>query len=255
VVRGRARFLYAFVVAGALATLGFASTAAARASASRRILNGPQPVVVHPDAVLSNETTSTTWSVADYAVPIRARATNASARVGTLQFLTPDEFLQSYLLLRLHWTRSGYWVELRIPGRPNGRIGWVPRGALDSFNHTDLQLVVNRAAQLLTLYQSGREIFQAPVGVGKPSTPTPPGHFWITEAFVSADPFYGPYAFGTSDYSTLSEWPGGGIVGLHGTNEPALVPGDPSHGCIRLHNSDVLRLSSLVSIGTPLLVE
>jgi lipoprotein-anchoring transpeptidase ErfK/SrfK len=41
---------------------------------------------------------------------------------------------------------------------------------------------------------------------------------------------------------------------LHGTNEPALVPGDPSHGCIRLHNSDVLRLKSLLSIGTPLLV-
>lgn len=208
-----------------------------------------------PVAILSNETTSTTWSVADSAVAIRARPTQHSARVATLQYLTPDGFLQSYLLLREQWTSSGLWVDLRIPGRPNGRTGWVPRGVLDTFNHTDMEIVVNRAARQLTLYRDGHAIFEAPVGVGKPSTPTPPGHFWITEAFPSSNPAYGPFAFGTSDYSTLTDWVGGGVVGLHGSNEPWLIPGDPSHGCIRLHNSDVLRLSKLVGIGTPLLVE
>jgi hypothetical protein len=207
------------------------------------------------DIVLSNETTSTTWSLGYSVVPIRAAPSNSSARVGTLHLQTPDGFLQSYLLLRERPASSGWWVELRIPGRPNGRVGWVPRGALDSFNHTNMQIVVNRAARSLTLYRARRVIYQAPVGVGKPSTPTPPGHFWITEAFASTDPFYGPWAFATSDYSTLSEWPGGGIVGLHGTNEPSLVPGAPSHGCIRLHNSDILRLESMVQVGTPLLVQ
>lgn len=207
-----------------------------------------------PDLVLSNETTSSTWTVADYGVAIHALPQKNSARVGTLQFSTPDGFLQSYLLLREHWTNTTAWIQLRIPGRPNGRVGWVPRGALDSFNHTDMQVVVDRASRRLTVYRAGRAIFQAPVGVGKPSTPTPPGHFWITEAFPSSNAAYGPYAFGTSDYSTLTDWIGGGIVGLHGTDQPALVPGDPSHGCIRLHNSDILRMSSLVGIGTPLLV-
>jgi lipoprotein-anchoring transpeptidase ErfK/SrfK len=98
-------------------------------------------------------------------------------------------------------------------------------------------------------------VYRAPVGVGKPSTPTPAGHFWITEAFPSFDAFYGPYAFGTSDYSTLSEWPNGGVVGLHGTNEPWLIPGDPSHGCIRLLNRDILVLSNFVSVGTPLWIQ
>jgi lipoprotein-anchoring transpeptidase ErfK/SrfK len=208
-----------------------------------------------PDVILSNETTSTTWSVADKVVAIRARPRTRSARIGTLQLQTPDGFLQSYLLLRERPSSSGWWVQLRIPGRPNGRTGWVPRGALDSFNDTNMEIVVDRATRQLTLYRAGRVILQAPVGVGKPSTPTPPGHFWITESFASTDPFYGPWAFATSDYSTLSEWPGGGIVGLHGTNQPSLVPGDPSHGCIRLHNADVLRMASLVAIGTPLLVQ
>lgn len=215
----------------------------------------PATAPASPDVVLSNETTSTTWSVPDYAEAIRAQPGTGARQIATLQFTTPDGFLQSYILLRQHWSGGQWWIELRVPGRPNGRIGWVVRSALDVFNHTNMEVVVNRAVRQLTLYRSGQAIFRAPVGVGKPSTPTPAGHFWITESFPSSNPFYGPYAFGTSDYSTLSEWVGGGIVGLHGTNEPALVPGDPSHGCIRLHNSDVLRLSRMLSIGTPLLVQ
>ena len=73
-----------------------------------------------------------------------------------------------------------------------------------------------------------------------------------TNAGVGA---YGPFAFGTSAYSSLTDWPGGGVVGMHGTNEPRLVPGRPSHGCIRLRNADILRLARMVSVGTPLLVQ
>lgn len=235
--------------AGAVAVAVFAALLAVPAGAG-----AATAVAASHDVVLSNETTSSTWSVADYAVPIRLHARKRAAVLGRLQFLTSDGFLEPYLLLRMHWTHGAPWVEVRIPGRPNGRTGWVPRGALDTFHHTDEQIVVDRAAETLTLYRDGRVIYTAPVGVGKASTPTPPGHFWITESFSSDDPFYGPYAFGTSDFSTLTEWPGGGVVGLHGTNEPWLVPGDPSHGCIRLHNSDITRLSSMVQVGTPLLV-
>ena len=210
-------------------------------------------------AVLSNETTRTTWTVADYSGVIRSSPSPHARAVANLQFQTPDGFLQSYILLRQRWTRSGSWIQLRIPGRPNGRVGWVPRGLMDVYHHTKLEIVVDREAERLTVYRSGHAIFVAPVGTGKSSTPTPTGHFWITESFGGFnDPVYGPYAFGTADYSVLSDWPGGGIVGLHGTNEPALVPGHPSHGCIRMHNNDVLTLARLTgganAIGTPLLV-
>lgn len=208
-----------------------------------------------PDKILSNETTHTTWTIADVAGDIRTQP-NSKARVITkLGFSTPDGFEQTYILLREHWTGSTAWIRLRIPGRPNGRTGWVLRRDLDQFEVSHMEIVVNRAARELTLYRDGKVIYRAPVGVGKPSTPTPAGHFWITEAFPSSDAFYGPYAFGTSDYSTLSEWPGGGIVGLHGTNTPQLIPGDPSHGCIRLRNSDIVALEHLISIGTPLWVK
>ena len=208
-----------------------------------------------PDTVLSNETTHTTWALANFAGAIRSRPARHAPEIRKLQFFTPDGFQQSYILLRQHWVGSQSWVKVRIPMRPNGRVGWVLRRALGHYHVTHLELVVDRSERRLTLYRKGTVVYRAPVGVGKPKTPTPPGHFWITEAFPSSDPFYGPYAFGTSDYSTLTEWPGGGIVGLHGTNEPQLVPGDPSHGCIRLHNKDILALSHIVRIGTPLLIK
>jgi lipoprotein-anchoring transpeptidase ErfK/SrfK len=244
-----------FVLRGVAAACALLPAVLAIPAAAAAPSATPPSASARADVVLSNETTSSTWSVADYANTIRAQPSNSSKRVGKLQFRTPDGFLQSYILLRQHFIGNSSWIELRVPGRPNGRTGWVPRNALDTFNHTNMQVVVNRAARRLTLYRAGRAIFSAPVGVGKPSTPTPAGHFWITEAFPTSVAAYGPWAFGTSDYSALSDWPGGGIVGLHGTNEPSLVPGDPSHGCIRLHNSDVLRLKSLLSIGTPLLVQ
>ena len=66
---------------------------------------------------------------------------------------------------------------------------------------------------------------------------------------------YGPLAFGTSAYSDqLTDWPRGGVVGIHGTNQPRLVPGRPPHGCIRLQNRDIRRLARLLPIGTPLLI-
>ena len=209
----------------------------------------------HRDVKLSNEWTFTTWAVASFAAPVRVNPTDHARELTKLPVQTPDHFLASFVVLREHWTGSEPWVKIRVPGRPNGRTGWVPRTALSGFSVTHNLIVVNRKTDRLVLYRKGKAIFTAPVGVGKPTTPTPPGHFWITEAFASSNPFYGPYAFATSDYSTLTEWPGGGIVGLHGTNEPWLVPGNPSHGCIRLHNSDILALKKLVGIGTPIHVK
>lgn len=204
-----------------------------------------------PDRILSNESTFTTWTIADSYVAIRSQPSAKAHSFARLHALTSDGFLQSYILLRERYTSAGPWVQLRVPGRPNGRTGWVPRRVLDNFTVTHMSILVDRETRTLTLYRSGHAILHFPVGVGKPSTPTPSGHFWITESFASSDAFYGPWAFATSDFSVLTNWPGGGVVGLHGTNAPSLVPGDPSHGCIRLHNGDVVRLIRLVHIGTP----
>jgi hypothetical protein len=107
-----------------------------------------------------------------------------------------------------------------------------------------------------SLYRAGRAIWRAPIGVGKPSTPTPAGRFWVREKFVvPGDGLYGTRAFGTSSHSAvLTDWPNGGVIGIHGTDQPWLIPGRPSHGCIRIRNPDVERLYGLMPIGTPIVV-
>ena len=47
----------------------------------------------------------------------------------------------------------------------------------------------------------------------------------------------------------------GGEYAIHGTNRPASIGGFVSHGCIRMHNSDIRELYRLVTVGTPVIVE
>jgi len=129
----------------------------------------------------------------------------------------------------------------------------VRRSALGPFTRVDTEIHVDLRSATLTLTKQGKTIFRTRVGVGKASTPTPRGHFWVREKLrVKNAPVYGNYALGTSAYAKLSDWPGGGVVGIHGTNEPNLIPGRPSHGCIRLPNNKVTQLWHLLALGTPL---
>jgi lipoprotein-anchoring transpeptidase ErfK/SrfK len=59
----------------------------------------------------------------------------------------------------------------------------------------------------------------------------------------------GAYALETSAYSNLSEWPGGGIIGIHGTPQPELLGRAVSHGCVRVSNAAALTLERLVPMG------
>ena len=100
-------------------------------------------------------------------------------------------------------------------------------------------------------------MFRAPIGIGAPGTPTPAGQFYVRDRLSGyLRPFYGPLAFGTNARSpTLTDWPGGGVVGIHGTDQPGLIPGRISHGCVRLTNAAILTLGRLMPVGTPVTIE
>ena len=203
---------------------------------------------------LSDERTYTRWAHSRSRAPIRKAPVPSSRQIARVSYLTEDGYPEVYLVLR-RWTDPGgrRWLKVRIPMRPNGRKGWVHETALGRLHLVRTRLVVNRQRLRATLLRSGRRIWQSRIGVGMPSTPTPAGRFWIRERIKVADPngLYGPWAFGTSAYSRLSDWPGGGVIGIHGTDQPDLIPGRPSHGCIRVPNRRIRRLARLMPIGTP----
>jgi hypothetical protein len=239
----------ALVVGLALAvtlTLALPATAGARG-----------PAHVKGSVRLSNERTLTRWAHPVEIAPIRRMPRMQAPSITPIHYSTEDGFPEVYLVLRRWIDRSGStWYQVRIPMRPNGRTGWVRERALGPLYRVRTHLVVDSSKLRATLHENGRKIWSAPVGIGKSSTPTPTGRFWIREKFRTSDSSgpYGPAAFGTSDYSVLTDWPGGGVIGIHGTDAPSLIPGRPSHGCIRLRNADVKRLWRLMPIGTPLLI-
>jgi lipoprotein-anchoring transpeptidase ErfK/SrfK len=148
------------------------------------------------------------------------------------------------------------WVYVRLPVLPTGSTGWVPRQALGVYGVVKTHLVVDLERLTATLLRSDKPIFRAPIGVGRAEWATPTGEFYIRNVLTKyRSPFYGPLAFGTSARSSvLTDWPGGGYVGIHGTNAPELVPGRISHGCIRLRNEDILKLGRLMPVGTPVTI-
>ena len=204
-------------------------------------------------ATLSNLTTLSRWAYPEAAAAAHRDPSSRSPVVGHLTFLTADGQAELYLALRSYTVGSRTWVLVPLPGRPNGVTGWVPAADLGEMHVVREHLRVEREAMRAVLYRGNRPIWSASVGVGRPALPTPAGHFYVMEKLISdGASLYGPYALGTSASApTLSEWPGGGVVGIHGTDEPQLVPGRPSHGCVRLRNSDMAALWPLIEVGTP----
>jgi lipoprotein-anchoring transpeptidase ErfK/SrfK len=148
------------------------------------------------------------------------------------------------------------WVRVRLAILPNGSTGWVPRSALGGYGTVRTKLIVDRERLSATLLRDERPVLKAPIGIGAAGSPTPAGEFYVRNRLTRyRSPFYGPVAFGTSARSpTLTDWPDGGFVGIHGTNRPDLLPGRVSHGCIRMRNDDILRLARLMPPGTPITI-
>ena len=103
---------------------------------------------------------------------------------------------------------------------------------------------ISLSARTLSLAQNGRQVRQFPVGVGRPGHETPVGSYTI--AVKRPNPG-GPFG---------AMWLGLSVphYGIHGTNNPSSIGGYVSHGCIRMHNSDVLELARFVPIGTPVYI-
>lgn len=204
---------------------------------------------------LSDERTESRWAHVSRVTWARARPGGRARRVRRLSRWTPDATREVVLALEQRPLRDGStWVRVRLPMRPNNTTGWVRRRALGGLHVVNTFLRVDRRRLRASLFRGGRRIWTARIGVGQPQWPTPRGNFYVRERLLPTDPkgLYGVFAFGLSAYSeTLTDWPGGGMIGIHGTNEPQILPGRVSHGCVRLANPRIAGLRRLMPLGTP----
>ena len=185
-------------------------------------------------------------------VAVRAQPDRGAKVVRLLQQFRSDYRLQVVLALGETTAADGTaWFKLSLPMRPNGTIGWIPAATV-TLKPTRNRIVVHRGLRRIELFRGSRRLLLAKVAVGAPGRETPLGEFYVTARFVPDDPFLGAFALETSAYSRLTEWPGGGKVGIHGTSRPDLLGQAVSHGCIRVSNQTALALERLAPLGTPI---
>jgi lipoprotein-anchoring transpeptidase ErfK/SrfK len=153
--------------------------------------------------------------------------------------------------------KGAEWLRVRLPGRPNGRTGWI-RKRTTAHAVTSWHIVVAISSRRVTVYWNGTALRVYSAIVGKPSTPTPRGEYFVEEA-VALDPADAgaPYALALSARSNVfQEFEGGpGQVALHGLQNVGGVLGTAaSHGCVRLDNAAMLWLVGRIGPGVPVTI-
>ena len=196
------------------------------------------------------------WAFVERTTVARTHPRHSARAVSRLATMTPERTQNLVLALERVEVQGRLWLRVRLPVLPNGTTGWIPRDHVGSYHAVRTHLIVDTTKRTARLERSGRTVFRARIGVGKPRWPTPHGEFFVRNRLRGfQDTTYGPLAFGTNARSAvLTDWPGGGFIGIHGTNQPGLLPGRVSHGCIRMRNADILRLDRKMPVGTPLTV-
>jgi lipoprotein-anchoring transpeptidase ErfK/SrfK len=149
------------------------------------------------------------------------------------------------------------WLAVMLPGRPDGSTGWIAQRGTRKLT-TGWRILVDLAARSVRVYRNGRTVRTFEAVVGKPSTPTPTGQFFVEET-VQMNPGQagGPFALALSARSNvLQEFEGGpGQIGIHGRNELGGTLGQAeSHGCIRLATPSIDWLAALIGPGTPVTI-
>jgi lipoprotein-anchoring transpeptidase ErfK/SrfK len=189
-------------------------------------------------------------------VPVRRHPTPTAPVIKVMHYFRPDYRVQEiYAVASRDGSDGAPWYRISVPMRPNGTYGWIPASTVE-LAPTVGQIVVNVQARTIDVYRGERHALHASVAVGAPGMPTPLGHYYVAARFVPYhDPFLGVFAVETSAFSSLTEWPGGGVVGIHGTDEPWLIGRAVSHGCVRVSNQTAAALRRLAPLGTPIWIK
>jgi lipoprotein-anchoring transpeptidase ErfK/SrfK len=146
------------------------------------------------------------------------------------------------------------WLRVRVPGRPNGSQGWIKKQGT-VLKDTSWHIVITTSDRRVRAYYDGRLVRSFTAIVGKPSTPTPRGRFFVEESIrLSAGSAGAPFVLATSARSNvLQEFAGGpGQIGIHGVGNLGGRPGTAvSHGCVRLGDRAIRWLAARIRPGVP----
>lgn len=188
-------------------------------------------------------------------IPVYATPDPNSKPIHTLSALTEYRIPRSVLVFNTY----ADWLQVFLPVRPNSSTGWVKAADVNvSLRPTEWAVKVDLAKFHVTVLRNGVVDFETDAAIGSEQYPTPTGTYYITDPLDlrnNPNTGYGLFAFGLSGHSdVLTDFMGSdGQIGIHGTDNPSDIGRAISHGCVRLTNDAILRLSTL-PIGTPVYI-
>ena len=147
-------------------------------------------------------------------------------------------------------------IEVYLPVEPAGSSGWVRREDV-TVSSVTFRIEVSLAEHRVRVYDRGEVVLDEPAAIGTTDRPSPGVVTYIKELLQPPDANgpYGAYAYGLSGFATdlASFNDGQGVIGIHGTNDPATVGQDVDRGCIGLTNEVITRLVDEIGLplGTP----
>ncbi len=178
--------------------------------------------------------------------PIQGRRSTPTGWI----FSNPTSFDNPFVMMVTE--RRGDTLEVQIPVRPNGGVGYVQADQVD-LSTIDQRLELDLSDRQLRFFQDGVLVAETSVVIGKDGTRTPTGRFYVTDEVPKSNPdgAYGPLVLATSAYSEdLDEFDGGApVIAFHGTNQPELIGTEASNGCIRMPNEVVTLIGDRLQLG------
>ena len=117
------------------------------------------------------------------------------------------------------------------------------------------RIVVDISDRVLkVLDRADAVLFETAVAVGKPSTPTTLGRFFLDVWLPNPGRPYGAYLLSIGGFSdVLKNFAGGrGQLAIHGWADPSVMGKNVSNGCVRMRNADVTKVADLAPLGTPI---
>jgi hypothetical protein len=151
------------------------------------------------------------------------------------------------------------WVQVRLAQRPNQSTTWLPVADV-TLSTTPWRLVLSLTTEHLQVFVDDRLVGTYPAGIGTANDPTVTGHYFVAMKVPPPDPGYGAFVLATSAHSdAIADWDGSNdaLIGIHGpidAHDDALIGTTGfalSHGCIRLHDADLVELAGVLP-GSPL---
>ncbi len=213
----------------------------------------PKTVVTNPSS--SSSTSSTTIAKTNVAAIPRVGLNSAAVKKTPDGYVFDNPTYHKNPLVVVVLENQGDWMKVLITARPNHTTGWIKAEDV-TIAATDYRMELDLSTYHLKVFKGPDLFVETDVAIGKDSTPTPTGRFFVTEKIKNQTDtgVYGAWTMPINGYSEVLDLFDNGLpqIAFHGTNQPELIGSKASNGCVRIPNDAVTKIANAIPAGTPI---